>query len=68
MNGSTIQEKRIGDIAHKQVMAALREILSDPDRGLELRAGFVSRVKKSMRSKEAGKVKNLEEVLANRAA
>lgn len=64
MSNILIQEKKIGDIAHRQVMAALREILSDPDRGLELKAGFINRIKKSTRSKEAGRTKNLREVLA----
>ena len=61
---TVLENKKISDIAQKQVMAALREILSDPDRGLAFRAGFVRRVKKSMRSKESGKVKNLIDVLA----
>ena len=64
MSRSLVQEKKIGDIAHRQVTAALREILSDPDRGLALRASFVSRLKKSVRSKESGRVKNLKEILA----
>lgn len=49
-------------------MAALREILSDPDRGLELKTSFVGRIKNSLRSKEAGKVANLKEILAKHGA
>ncbi|HEY4497296.1 MAG TPA: hypothetical protein VJC20_00865 [Candidatus Paceibacterota bacterium] len=64
MNKSLVQEKKISDIAHRQVMAALREILSDPDRGFMLRASFVRRIKKSLRSKESGNVQNLKAILA----
>lgn len=68
MHQAIIQDKKISDIAHRQVMAALREILSDPDRGLALRSNFVRRIRKSARSKEIGKVKNLRDVLAGRGA
>lgn len=64
MNESLVQEKKVSDIAHRQIMAALREIFSDPDRGLTPKKSFVSRITKSVHSKEAGKVKNLKEVLA----
>lgn len=68
MNGSLVQEKKISDIAHRQIMAALREIFSDPDRGLTLKSSFVGRITKSAHSKETGKVKNLKEVLAKYGA
>lgn len=55
-------------MAQRQIMAALREILSDPDRGLALKAGFVSRIKKSLYSKNAGKVKDLKGILAKYSA
>lgn len=64
MSEQTVQNKEINDIAHRQVMAALREILSDPDRGMVLKSGAIRRLKTSMRSKEAGKTKNLTDVLA----
>ncbi len=63
MDELMIQSKGISDIAHKQVMAALREILSDPDWGLTLRPGFIRRIKKSVNSKAAGRTKNLKDVL-----
>jgi len=62
---TVLENKKISDIAQKQVMAALREILSDPDRGLVLRESFVRKMKKSIHSKKAGKVQNLLDVLAN---
>lgn len=59
-----IEDNKISEIATRKVMSALREILSDPDRGLFLKTGFISRIKKSMRSKGAGETKNLHNVLA----
>ena len=59
-----ILDKKINDIAQRQVMGALREILSDPDFGFSLRASVIQRLKKSVRSKKTGKYKNLKEILA----
>ena len=64
MANTFVEEKKISEIATRKIMSALREILSDPDRGLFLKTGFISRLKKSMRSKEAGKTKNLRDVVA----
>jgi Na+-translocating ferredoxin:NAD+ oxidoreductase RnfG subunit len=59
----TLTDKKINDAAQRQVAAALREILSDPDRGLSLRRSTVQKLRKSLRSKKEGKVKNLNEFL-----
>ena len=59
-----LEKEKISDIAQRHVVSALREILSDPDAGLDLNARFVSKIKKSSKSKIAGKTKNLLEVLA----
>lgn len=64
MTKAMLQEKKITEIARRQVAAALREILSDPDAGLVLRASAAQRLKKSIRSKEEGKVKNLSRIIA----
>jgi len=61
---TVLENKKINDIAQKQVMAALREILNDPDRGLVFRQSFIRKLNKSISSKKAGKVKNLLDVLA----
>ena len=56
-------KKDVSSIARKHVVSILRELMSDPDQNLALRAGFVRRLKKSVQSKHAGKYKNLDEVL-----
>lgn len=63
-----VEDKKINEIAARKVMSALREILSDPDRGLFLKTGFIGRIKKSIHSKEAGRTKNLRDVLAKYSA
>ena len=64
MTTQIIQNKKISDIAHRQVIAALREILSDPDRGMVLKQSAIQRLRSSLRAKKVGKVKNLIDVLA----
>lgn len=58
-----IQEDNLTDIVHKQVVSAFREVLSDPDFGLELTKGITLRLNSSARSKKAGQLKSLSEIL-----
>lgn len=58
-----LPEKRIAQIARRQVVSALREILSDPDAGLVLQEKTVGRLRKSVKSKREGKTKDLTQVL-----
>jgi hypothetical protein len=48
----------------KQIISVLREIMSDPDAGLELRESFKKRLMKSVRSKRAGRIKTLVQLKA----
>lgn len=57
------KEKGISDLIRHQVIDVFREILSDQDRGLTLQESFVRKMKKSIRSKKSGRVKNLLDVL-----
>ena len=57
------QEKKIAAIVRRQVTSVLREILSDPDSELVLRRKTVLRLQQSLRSKNAGRLKSLSEVL-----
>ncbi|OGF82767.1 hypothetical protein A2924_03525 [Candidatus Giovannonibacteria bacterium RIFCSPLOWO2_01_FULL_44_16] len=59
----TIAGTRTSNIVHRQVAAAFREILSDPDAGLEFSRVAGLRLKKSIRSSKTGKTKGLSEVL-----
>lgn len=60
---TAIQEKKINKIVRYQIVSALREILSDPDFGLLLQRQAVLRLKKSLASKKAGKLKPLSSVI-----
>jgi len=56
------QPKNITTIVRKEVIDVIREVLSDPDIGLELTQGFIRRLKKSVKEKEVGKTSPLSEV------
>ncbi len=53
----------LNETARRQVVVVLREIFSDPDFGLELQPKAVQRLKQSVRSKKAGRVKDLKKIL-----
>lgn len=56
------QPKNITNIVRKEVIDVMREVLSDPDAGLELTRDFTRRLKKSVKEKKAGKTTPLSEV------
>ncbi|MAG12568.1 hypothetical protein CL630_02020 [bacterium] len=56
----TLENKKMSKLAHRSVVAALREILSDPDAGLVLRTNMFSRIKKSVKSKKSGNTTDLK--------
>jgi hypothetical protein len=58
------QLKEIDTIIQKKVNEIIREILSDPDYGLNFKKRFLNRLKKSIISKQEKKLKNLDEILA----
>lgn len=58
-----LQNKKINEIIRRQVIEVMREMLSDPDFGLELRPQFIKRLKKSIKSKKAGKYISLDKIL-----
>ena len=62
-NPTQIINKKIDLFIHKKVIEIIREILSDPDYGLEFRPEFITRLKKSIRSKGAGRVVSLDKIL-----
>jgi len=57
------RDEKLRQMVRREVASTLREILSDPDAGLTLRAGAIQRLEKSRRSKQEGRVKDLREVL-----
>lgn len=54
--------KNIHTIVRKEVVEVVREVLSDPDAGLELTSGFVRRLQRSVRDKKAGRLTNLNKI------
>ncbi len=54
-------KKDFRSIAREEVVSAMREVLSDPDAGLELTSGFTKRLEKSVQDKEENKVATLSE-------
>ncbi|MBU4299465.1 hypothetical protein KJ636_05495 [Patescibacteria group bacterium] len=53
----------IEDIIREKIIEVMREILSDPDYGLELRQSFVKRLKKSIEAEKKGKLISLSSIL-----
>ena len=63
MATTTIKEKNIKIIVKRQVVEVMRELFSDPDVGFALSDYSTQRLKKSIRSKNEGKLKSLDSVL-----
>lgn len=59
----TASGRNIPVIIREKVVEVMREILSDPDAGLELTAPFIRRLKRSLKNKKEGKVEPLAKVL-----
>ena len=58
-----IKSKEVSDFIRKKVIEVIREIVSDPDYGLELNSESEKGLKKSVRSQKTGKVLTLDKVL-----
>lgn len=58
------KSKKIDNLVRRNVISVLREVLVDSEAGLELTTGAAARLKKSIRSREAGRVKTLDQILA----
>jgi vacuolar-type H+-ATPase subunit E/Vma4 len=63
INAISTIEKKIDFLVQKRVNEVIREILSDPDYGLEFTPEFIKRLKKSIASKKTGRVVSLEKIL-----
>lgn len=59
-----IVPRGINQIVRRQVIDVLREVFVHEDSGLELTTRAAERLKKSVRSREAGRVKSLDQILA----
>ena len=61
---TVIIPKRMHNVVRREVIDVVREVLSDPDLGLELSPKFSRRLKKSIKEKKAGKVSLLSKIFA----
>jgi CRP-like cAMP-binding protein len=58
-----VSPKKLQSMIQSAVRKELRELFSDPDFGLEIRESAAKRIRKSQRSKRAGKLRTAEEVI-----
>jgi hypothetical protein len=58
----TIPSQNIHTIVRKEVIDVMREVLSDPDAGLNLTSNFTRRLKKSLKDKERGRITPLAKI------
>lgn len=63
MNGLKI--KQIENIVEKKIYEVLGRFSKDPDFGLELRPEFEKKLRKSIASARAGKLKDFKDVIAD---
>lgn len=63
MQQSFAQNHKLDSLVRQQVVSSLREILSDPDFGLNLKPTAFQKLRKSIRSKKAGRYRSLEDVV-----
>ncbi|MFH1582604.1 MAG: hypothetical protein ABIA08_02505 [bacterium] len=63
MAKTLLQDKKLNNLVRQTIIETIREIFNDPDYGLPLTSRTIQRLKKSMKSKKAGRVINFEEVL-----
>ena len=55
--------KNINAVIRKEVVSVVREVLSDPDAGFELKPNFIRRLKKSLKDQKTKRVTPLLGVL-----
>lgn len=56
-------KKQLNKLVRQAVIEAIREIFNDPDYGLPLTPETVRRLKKSIKSKKAGRLISFDEIL-----
>lgn len=62
MANATIENKKLGEQIRKQVIDVMREVLSDPDAGLEITPAFSRKLKQSVRAETAGRTTSLKQI------
>lgn len=63
MAKTALRNKKLNNLIRQTVIETVREVFDDPDYGLPLTPQTIRRLKKSMKSKKAGRVVSFEEIL-----
>jgi hypothetical protein len=63
MAKTIVQTQQINRFIRQAVVETIREIFNDPDYGLPLTSQAIRRLKKSVRSKKAGRIVEFDEIL-----
>lgn len=63
MAKTIVQNQKIDKFVRQAVVEAIREIFNDPDYGLPLTPQTIQRLKKSTKSKKAGRIIEFDEIL-----
>jgi len=58
-----LRNKKLNNLIRQTIIETIREVFNDPDYGLPLTSQTIRRLKKSMKSKRAGRVIDFEEIL-----
>ena len=62
MAKATTENKKLDERIRSQVIDVMREVLSDPDAGLEVTPEFSRKLKESVKAEAAGKTTPLEKI------
>lgn len=63
MTKALLDDKKLNNFIRKTTIETVREIFNDPDYGLPLTLQTIGRLKKSLKSKKAGRLVDFEEIL-----
>lgn len=58
-----LKNQKLNNLIRQTVIETIREVFNDPDYGLPLTPQTIRRLKKSMRSKKAGQLVDIEKIL-----
>jgi len=62
MTKATTIDKKLDNRIRRQVIDVMREVLSDPDAGLEITPGFNRKLNQSIKAETEGKITPLEKI------
>ncbi len=63
MEKTLTRDRKLNNLIRRTVIETVRDIFNDPDYGLPLNPETIRRLKKSVKSKKAGRVISFEDIL-----